>query len=129
MSGLDEWTVSDLFDDIIQGRGVKRSIHGLEYDHILYSELFIERLQLFKYRPMTLGNITLDESYKAPAFFIHKNHALFGYVMWRTDDRNRKIKVWASAARNAEGESKYILPDSRDVIVFVNLGLAARLEE
>ncbi len=126
---LDEWTISDLFDDIIQGRGVKRAVHELEYDQTLYSELFIERLQVYKYRPMSLGKIPLQDDMKAPAFYIHKNVALFGSVFWTENISMEKSMVWASSLKNAKGKSKYYLTNDSSSVVFVNLDKQERIED
>lgn len=129
MTTLDQWTISELFDDIIQGRGVKRTIHELEYDRKLYSSLFIERLQIYKYRPLSLSKIIIEDHYKAPAFYIHKNYALFGYVYWMENDEGQRNKIWASALKNAKGKSKYFLTHDPSKVLFVNLDLKERIEE
>ena len=129
MTNLDIWTISELFDDIIQGRGIKRSVHGLEYDQSIYSELFIERLQVNKFRPMSLHKIPLDVDVKVPAFYIHKNYALFGYIQWMTHDSDIAVKTWSSSVRNSSGISKYVLANDTTKVVFVNMDFTERLEE
>jgi hypothetical protein len=129
MVSLDIWRISELFDDIIQGRGIKRSVHTLEYDKATYSELFIERLQVNKYRPMSLHKIPLDADVKVPAFYIHKNLALFGYVQWMKHDADIAIKTWSSSEINSIGLSKYVLANDTSKVVFVNTDLVERLEE
>ena len=66
----ENWNIDEVLDDIILGRGVKRSVHYLEYGERIYTQLFIERLQFYKFRPILLKNITIQVGWRAPAFFI-----------------------------------------------------------
>jgi len=119
----ENWEISEILDDIILGRGVKRSIHDLEYDKSILTGLFIERLHLYKFRPITLRNIQIAEGWRAPAFFISGKTAIFGYVFWEIFSDKKKRKLFGSVVKNEKGDWKYILPAGSEQTIFVNMDL------
>ncbi len=122
----ENWEISEVLDDIILGRGVKRSLHNLEYDQSIFTDLFISRLRLYKYTPMSLSQIDIPVGWRAPGFLIDGETAIFGYVFWEVfSDRHRR-KIWASVVRNEKGDWKYILSENSSEVIFVNL---TRLQE
>ncbi len=121
MDTLTDWEIVEVFDDIILGRGVKRAIHDLEYDNKILTGRFIERLQIYKFRPIQLKKIDIDVGYRLPAFHVSGKTALFGYVFWEVFTDKRKRKIWGSVVRNEKGDWKYILSGKSSQIVFVNL--------
>ncbi len=118
---FENWEISEVLDDIVLGRGVKRSVHDLQFDQNIYTELFVERLQLYKYRPMPIKDIPIEEGKRVPAFLIDGKTAIFGYVFWEVFSDKRKRKLWGSVVRNEKGDWKYVLPGNSSRIVFVNL--------
>lgn len=118
---FENWQITEIFDDIVLGRGVKRAIHNLEYDGSIYTELFLERLQLYKFRPAPLKKIQIGVGKRAPAFYIHGKTAIFGYVFWEMFSETRKRKLWGSVIRNAKGDWKYVLPGNSNNVVFINM--------
>ncbi len=70
---IKDWEIAEILDDIILGRGVKRTIHDLQYDQNIYTQLFIERLQLFKFRPVAVKNIQIEVGKRSPAFHINSH--------------------------------------------------------
>jgi len=123
---FENWEISEILDDIILGRGVKRIVHDLEYDGNIFTDLFIQRLRLYKYRPMRVGDVPIETGYRVPAFLIDGKTAIFGYVFWEVFSDTRKRKLWGSVVRNEKGDWKYTLNGSSSQTVFVNL---AALEE
>ena len=122
----DEWEISDILDDIVLGRGVKRSIHDLEYNNNIYTGLFIERLRTYKYRPMPVKDIKVEVGQRIPAFLIRRKAAIFGYVFWEVFSEKRKRKLWGSVVRDTKGDWKYTIPGNSETVVFANLD---RLED
>ncbi|HHJ51717.1 MAG TPA: hypothetical protein ENJ89_00855 [Caldithrix abyssi] len=118
---FENWEISEVLDDIVLGRGVKRSVHDLQFDQNIYTELFVERLQLYKYRPMPIKDIPIEVGKRVPAFLIDGKTAIFGYVFWEVFSDKRKRKLWGSVVRNEKGDWKYVLPGNSSRIVFVNL--------
>lgn len=121
MSVIGKWELREVFDDIILGRGVKRYIHDLEYDHNIYAELFIERLQVNRFRPVPVKDIRIEVGLRLPAFYIQGRTAIFGHVFWEVFSDHKKRKIWGSVVRNEKGDWKYILPGISNKIVFANL--------
>lgn len=115
-----QWQISDIFDDIILGRGVKRSIHLLEYDDTILTELFIERLLIFKYRPSKIKEAPVQVGQRIPAFYINGKHAVFGYIFYELFSEQQKRKIFGSVARNEKGDWRYHLPVNSPVVVFIN---------
>ncbi|HGY55572.1 MAG TPA: hypothetical protein ENK44_07730 [Caldithrix abyssi] len=118
---FENWEITEILDDIVLGRGVKRSIHNLEYDNNIYTSLFIDRLRLFKYRPLSVKDIEVKVGQRIPAFLLRGKTAIFGYVFWEVFSEKRKRKLWGSVVRNAKGDWKYTLPGNSDTVVFANL--------
>ncbi len=116
----ENWEISEVLDDIILGRGVKRSVHNLEYDQSIYSDLFISRLRLYKYSPLTVSQIEVQPGWRVPAFLIEGKTAIFGYVFWEEFSEEKKRKLWASVVRNEKGDWKYILPAHSESVIFAN---------
>lgn len=118
---LKDWEIAEILDDIILGRGVKRTIHDLQYDEKVYTQLFIERLQLFKFRPVAVKNIQIEVGKRSPAFYLKEKNAIFGYIFWEVFSDKHKRKIWGSVVRNEKGDWKYILPGNSSEAVFINL--------
>jgi len=118
---LKDWEIAEILDDIILGRGVKRTIHDLQYDEKVYTQLFIERLQLFKFRPVAVKNIQIEVGKRSPAFYIKGKTAIFGYIFREVFSEKHKRKIWGSVVRNEKGDWKYILPGNSGEVVFINL--------
>ncbi len=117
---FENWEISEVLDDIVLGRGVKRSVHDLQFDQNIYTELFIERLRLYKFRPMAVRDIHIEVGKRVPAFLIDGKTAIFGYVFWEVFSDKRKRKLWGSVVRNEKGDWKYVLPGNSGQIIFVN---------
>ena len=120
MTSIESWQIAEAFDDIILGRGVKRSIHDLTYNNQLYVQLFIERLQIYKFFPHSVKDINIEVGFRIPAFLIKNHQAIFGHLFWEVFSEKRKRKIWGSVIRNEKGDWKYILPGNSETIVFVN---------
>ena len=117
----ENWNIDEVLDDIILGRGVKRSIHYLEYGEKIYTKLFIERLQFYKFRPLLIHNIDIHVGWRAPGFFISGKQAVFGYVFWEVFSDDKKRKIFGSTAKNEKGDWKYIFSENSQAVIFTNL--------
>lgn len=117
----ENWEISEILDDIILGRGVKRAVHDLEYDNTLYTGLFIDRLRLYKFQPIAMRDIHIEVGCRAPAFLISGRTAIFGYVFWELFSPTKKRKIFGSVARNEQGDWKYMLSGNSEQVVFINL--------
>ena len=113
--------MSEVLDDIILGRGVKRSVHDLEYDNFLFTSLFIDRLRLYKFRPLPLQKIKIEIGQRVPAFLVNGKTAIFGYVFWEVFSESKKRKLFGSVVKNEKGDWKYVLQGNNSSVVFVNL--------
>ncbi len=116
----DNWEMSEILDDIILGRGVKRSVHDLEYDNFLFTGLFIDRLRLYKYQLVPINKIEVEVGQRAPAFLVNGKTAIFGYVFWEVFSETKKRKLFGSVVKNEKGDWKYVLQGNKDSVVFVN---------
>jgi hypothetical protein len=110
--------LAEVFDDIILGRGVHRSEHDLEYEGSLFIDLFIERMRLYKFFPLTLKDIQVEIGFKIPAFYLQGKSAIFGYVLREPDPNQIGKKIWCSAAFNQEGSNKYQIPEESEQVIF-----------
>lgn len=117
----ENWEISEILDDIILGRGVKRAVHDLEYDNALFTGLFVDRLRLYKFQPIALCNVQIETGQRAPAFFLSGRTAVFGYVFWEVFSHAQKRKIFGSVAKNELGDWKYVIGGNSEQIVFVNL--------
>lgn len=114
------WEIIEILDDIILGRGVKRAIHNLEYDNMIYTSVFVDRLRLYKFRPVTLADITIEPGKRVPGFLIKDKTAIFGYVFWEFFSERKKRKLWGSVVRNEKGDWKYTVQSESRQALFVN---------
>ena len=122
----ENWEISEILDDIILGRNVKRSVHDLEYDNALFTGLFVDRLRLYKFSPFPMNKIQIEVEHRAPAFVINGKTAIFGYVFWEVFSEKQKRKIFGSVAKNDKGDWKYVLNGNSSDVVFVNM---TKLEE
>ena len=122
MIKLRQEELAEVFDDIILGKGIKQTMHDLEYDQKVYVGLFVQRLRIYKYHPVSIKNIFLKAGYRIPAFYINGKFAVFGYILWESfPGMENKQKIWGSVVRIPNGDCKYTLPDNANHIVFANL--------
>ncbi len=112
--------IEEIFNDIIIGNGVKRSVHKLVYNKTDYSELFINCLQHNSFLPTTLKNIELEIGMRYPGFYIINSVAYFGHLFWEVFSNTKKRKIWGSVIRNNKGDWEYILPGNSSKIIYIN---------
>ncbi len=124
----NNWEISEILDDIILGRGVKRYVYDLEYDNSVFTSLFIERLILYRFQPMTLKDIHIKNGIRVPASFISGKTAVFGHVFWEIFSEKKKRKFWGSAAKNEKGDWKYIVNSDSEQVLFVNINSAEEFD-
>ena len=121
--------LSEIFDDIILGKNIRRSYHHLLYEGTVYTELFKERLRLHRFWPMTVSQVTIDRQHQVPGFHLVEDSCFFGYVCWQTVNRDQIYKIWKSEIKDMYGKPKYIIPAGQDKTVWVNLNLKEKKYE
>jgi len=112
--------ISEVFDDIIQGNGVKRFVHDLIMDDIDYCELFKTRLIRNNFFPKPLKEMSIKVGVRIPGFYIQDSTAYFGHLFWEVFNEQRKRLIWGSVLRNDKGDWKYILSGKSPHIVYLN---------
>ena len=120
--------LTEIFDDIILGRGVKRVVHDLQMDGQDYADLFIERLLIRNYRECEIKNVVVDVGIRYPAFYLMDGKAYFGHLFWEVFTSTRKRKIWGSIIRNDKGDWKYIIPGNSSKIIYVNTAKAQEVD-
>ncbi|MCB0281272.1 MAG: hypothetical protein H6627_04440 [Calditrichae bacterium] len=113
--------LSDVFDDIICGNGVKRSLHDLSFNGQDYSTLFVERLVAQNFKPAVVKSINVDVGIRFPAFILLNGVALYGHLFWEVFTDKRKRKIWGSVIRNEKGDWKHVIPGNSTKEIYINL--------
>jgi hypothetical protein len=121
--------LSEVFDDIILGRNIRRSWHRLLYDGKVCSELFKERLRLNRFWPRLVSRVNVDIQHQVPAFYLVEDSCFFGYVCWEIVNRGQVYKIWKSEMKDNYGKSKYIIPAGQNKTVWVNMNLKEKKDE
>jgi len=108
------------FDDIIEGRTVKRSRHELTYYGVDVTEQFIASLHRHGYRPGTVNATTVEPGWRIPSFYIKDQTAYFGWVFWEKFSQLRLRKLFGTVIRNTKGDWLITLPSNSTDILFIN---------
>jgi hypothetical protein len=117
---VKSYKIEEVFDDIIMGRGVKRSVHDLILDDRDYSDLFKIRLIENGFLPKPLKEIAINIGVRMPGFLIQDSTAYFGHLFWEVFSEMKKRLIWGSVLRNEKGDWKYILSGKGPGIVYIN---------
>ncbi|RMH65213.1 MAG: hypothetical protein D6677_03025 [Calditrichaeota bacterium] len=116
-----ENSLSDVFDDIILGRGVKRSVHDLIWRGRNRTALFAERLQAHGFMPIALKDAEVPPGIRIPGFLLEETGtAWFGYLFREFFTETRQRKIWGSVKRNEKGDWALILPGNSQHVVYLN---------
>ena len=75
--------LSEVFDDIILGRGIKRTVHELRYEGRDYRQLFLRRLEANGFRERALRDVAVETGWRIPGFWLDgEGRAWFGHLFW-----------------------------------------------
>ena len=121
--------LSEVFDDIILGRGIKRTVHELRYEGRDYRQLFLRRLEANGFRERALRDVAVETGWRIPGFWLDgEGRAWFGHLFWEVFSYARKRKIWGSVKRNRKGDWQIILPGNSGQKVFLNPGLKQEVD-
>lgn len=112
--------ISEIFDDIINGKNVKRTYHELIFNGIDYTEAFIESLNQHGFSEMTVDQTDIHPGFRLPGFLIRNQAAIFGYVFWELFNTTQKRKLWGSVILNKKGDWKYTVSEKNQKKLWLN---------
>jgi len=117
-----------VFQEIIEGKNVKRCKHELLYEGNDVSQLFIEALITNYYLPITVNQVQVTQGERVPSFFIENSIAYFGWVFWEKFNSRIARKLFGSVERNEKGDWKIYIPPTRDTIIYANENLKLEMD-
>lgn len=120
--------IKEIFNDIILGNGVKRSIHDLVFQNKNYTALFIDCLLDKSFIPMPLKSVSIEIGMRLPGFYIDDRTAFFGHLFWEVFSEGEKRKIWGSIVRNHKGDWKYILSGNSPKVVYLNMSAPQEID-
>ena len=109
-----------VFDEIIAGRTVKRSVHELKWGALDVTLAFAEALARHGYRQMTVAEAPVQPGERVPAFVLENGTAYFGWVFWEKFSMLRLRKLFGSVARNDRGDWVVQIPEKRRSVIYAN---------
>jgi hypothetical protein len=112
-------------DDLIQGRGVRRGRHPLGPDE---RAAFLRRLGALGFSETTVGAVAIEVGERVPAWVVRENVADFGMVFWEVFTEVKKLKLFASVARNAKGDWDVMIRAGSPERLFAAPGLLERYD-
>lgn len=121
--------LKEVFDDIILGRGVKRSVHELVFENRDRTDLFLERLLVHGFKPRPLKDVDVPPGIRIPGFWLDDNkRAWFGYLFREFFTEKKQRKIWGSTVRNSKGDWSVILSGNSAQIVYLNPALSREID-
>lgn len=108
------------FEEIIEGRTVKRSKHDLVYRGTDHTHLFRSALNRLRFLPATVGEVKIEPGQRVPAFHLENQTAYFGWVFWEKFTELRLRKLFGTVVRNAKGDWLIQLPSNSATTIYVN---------
>ena len=118
----------EIFEDIVEGRIVKRARHNLMWGKKDCTMEFLEVLEEMRYVPMLVRDVDVKPGERVPGFFIDGATAFFGWVFWEKFSQLRLRKLFGSVVRNAKGDWAIQIPEKRTTIVYVNSSLKSEMD-
>ena len=112
--------IRSVFDDIIEGKSVKRSKHELIFEGNDLSALFIEVLRQHSYLPITVDQTTIQPGERIPAFYMDRHTAYFGWIFWEKFSQLRLRKLFGTVVHNAKGDWLIQLPSNSTKIIYAD---------
>jgi hypothetical protein len=125
---LTENLLREVFDDVILGRSKRYADYSMIYEGINYKKLFVEQLQVNRFRPLTLKQIALNPNWRLPSFYVSDDTAYFGYAQWDKLMPGKIYKVWRSETRKKAGASLIQITSASTVSLWVNYNLKESMQ-
>jgi hypothetical protein len=123
INNVTENLLREVFDDIILGRTKQHAQYTLIYEGVNYKKLFMEQLQVNRYRPLPLKQVKLDPNKRLPSFYLTENTAYFGYACWAKLVPGKLYKIWRSQSYKQEGTALLQFTSSHALPVWVNYNI------
>lgn len=124
----EERKLDEAFEDIITGRGVKRSKHELLHNGISVESQFKGALQRLGFQSTTVDDVNVRIGERVPAFFLENSVAYFGWVFWEKFTEKKARKLWGSVLRNAKGDWAIQIPPTKPIPIYANPGQKIEME-
>lgn len=120
---LTENLLREVFDDVILRRTKQYAEYTMTYEGINYKKLFIEQLQVNRFRPMLLKQIKVNPNFRIPSFYLSEDTAYFGYVRWEKLMPGKIYKIWQSEKRKNGNSPLIQITSASTVSLWVNQNL------
>jgi hypothetical protein len=117
-----------LFNDIIEGKIVKRSRHELQWETRDLSLDFADALQRAGYRQTLVAQVEITPGQRVPAFCLENGVAYFGWVFWEKFSQLKLRKLFGSVVRNAHGDWAIQISDKRKSVIYANTDLVSDMD-
>lgn len=114
--------------EIVRGSNVKRAVHDLVHDGRDLTEEFIAELVAGGYHPCRVAEIPVEPGERAPAFYIDRKIAYFGWVFWEQFTSWKIRKLWGSIQRNTRGDWSIQIPESGSAVIYANSTLTIEMD-
>ena len=114
--------------EIVRGSIVKRSVHDLAHDGRDLTEDFIAELSAQGYLPCRVTDVPVEPGERAPAFYIDRKIAYFGWVFWEQFTSWKIRKLWGSVIRNTRGDWTIQIPESGSAVIYANSSLTIEMD-
>jgi hypothetical protein len=116
------------FDEIIQGRTVKRARHELRMGERDLSNLFMIALERNGFIPSTVAVADIQPGERIPAFVIDSGVAYFGWIFWEKFSNVRLRKLFGSIVRNDKGDWAVQISAQRATVLYANPALKCEMD-
>ena len=117
---LTENLLREVFDDVILRRTKQYAEYTMIYEGINYKKLFMEQLQVNRFRPRVLKDIAVNPNFRMPSFYLSEDTAYFGFAQWEKLMPGKIYKTWRSAKRKKEGTSLIQITSTSTVLLWAN---------
>jgi hypothetical protein len=119
-SDLTENLLREVFDDVILRRTKQYAEYTMIYEGANYKKLFMEQLQVNRFRPLRLKEIAVNPNYRLPSFYLSEDTAYFGYAQWERLMPGKIYKIWRSEKRKKDGASLIKITSASTVLLWAN---------
>lgn len=120
--------INAVFDEIINGRTVKRSLHHLRWETRDVTLEFVAALNQHGYSSTTVAAVHVEPGERVPAFFVTGDVAYFGWVFWEKFSQLRLRKLFGSVVRNAQGDWEVQISPKRLSVIYANASLKSEMD-
>ncbi len=120
--------LKEVLGDIIDGKIVKRAKHELKWEGREVSLEFIDVLIQHGYKSTTVDKVEIQPGERAPAFYLDKGVAYFGWVFWEKFSQLKLRKLFGSVIRNREGDWAIQISSKRNTVIYANAALKIEMD-